>query len=83
VLLSPVLVTPVRLHLTDLLRLVLLVLILLGRRTKSLVHGLIGRQLGGYSGGTCSGAACSGPIKTSISTSLWCPLNEVPCKQKI
>jgi hypothetical protein len=45
-LLTPVLVTPIRLLLVDLLPLVLLALILLGRRTKSMVHGLIGRQLG-------------------------------------
>jgi hypothetical protein len=45
--LSLVLVTPICLLLTILLHLILLVLVLLGRRTKSLVHGLIGRQLGG------------------------------------
>jgi hypothetical protein len=65
ILLSPVLVTPIHLLLADLLCLVLLILILLGQRTKSLVHGLIGRQLG-----ACSGAACSGAVKTSISASL-------------
>jgi hypothetical protein len=71
------LLTPVCLLLADLLCLVLL---LLGRRTKSLVHGLIGRQRGegGYSEGAYSGA-----IKTSISASLWRPLKEVPCKQNI
>jgi hypothetical protein len=73
VLLTPVLVTPIRLLLVDLLP-----LILLGRHTKSMVHGLIGRQLGG-----CSGVACPGAVKTPISASLWHPLNEVPWKQKI
>jgi hypothetical protein len=77
-----VLLTPVCLLLTDLLRLILLVLLLLGRRTKILVHGLIGRQWG-RSEGACSGAACSGAVKTSISASLWRPLNEVPYKQNI
>jgi hypothetical protein len=74
-----VLLTPVLLVLADLVRL------LLERHTKSLVYGLIGRQRGegGCSGGACSGAACLGAVKTSISISLWCPLNEVTCKQNI
>jgi hypothetical protein len=33
--------------------------------------------------GDYSGGASSGAVKTSISASLWCPLNEVPCKQNI
>jgi hypothetical protein len=70
---SPILVTLIRLLLIDLLPLVLLALILLGRRTKSLVHGLIGRQL----------RAFLGVVKSPISASLCRPLNEVPCKQKI
>jgi hypothetical protein len=83
VLLSPILVTPIRLLLADLPHLVLLVLVLLRRHTTSLVHGLIDHQLGACLGDTCSGAAYSGDIKTSIRASLWRPLNEVPCKQKI
>jgi hypothetical protein len=76
-----VLLTPVLLVLADLVRL----LLLLKRHTKSLVYGLIGRQRGegGCSGGACLGAACLGAVKTSISISLWCPLNEVTCKQNI
>jgi hypothetical protein len=47
VLLTPVLVTPIRLLLANLPCLVLLVL---ERHTKILVHGLIGRQQGGLLG---------------------------------
>jgi hypothetical protein len=78
ILLSPILVTPIRLLLTD-----LLVLILLGRRTKTWFMASSVVSCGACTGGTCSAAACSGAVKTSISASLWRPLNEVPYKKNM